>query len=1101
MGFSFSDAWDAIVRFGGEVIDDIWPPDSEADVKALGQAWTDAATALRGAVTRSDNAANELLHTWPDAAGFDAYFNIHGYNNGRDGGDGVGKLADEMDQLAKSCTDYAAQIADAKNQVRLMILENLALFALSAAIPGGLELFAERMAAQIAARVAAVAARVGMDASKLAKIGKLALPVVRGAATQAANDVLSQEMSKIQGYRNNIDYRQTATAALGGALAGPMAAVAEHVPGVKQVTSLPGKALENLGVPEKLSTTVTRAATTAVTNGATAPLANVAASDIVNHKLDGFTSVRDYATKAAAAGVQTAADPHTYRQSPSGHPTAERPPEGPPGGDPPHNVPADPTLSHSPSAADPGAHAAESGGSTAHSETPAAETGHQSTAGTTDHAAGQSTQTTAPGVTESHSATTTGTESAAANNAANRAPAAETTATEQKAPAEAPKSEPVKTDPAKTETTQPEAKPEQSKQAEQSSQDPAKDQAKEPAKDPSKEPAKEPGKDPAKEPAKDPAKEAAKSHATDPAKAQVKPGKAPSAEPSSDGPGKPPTDPPGKPPAPPGEPPEHPPGSSEEPPENPPNAPGGQPPPPPGEHQRTPGSESPHPPGEPHAPQHEQFPGAEHLPDRARAAIDRLFEHLPDRERLGRKLAAMAANVCGRDRGRSFDDLVAQMTPAEHEALADRLAEAAAKEDSKRAAQEAKAAEAKKFLERLGTESGKGVGKERSPNHPEPVEPKVEEPPTSPDAGRRGRIDSLVNPPPAQHPAPHEPNPATANTGADHPGTEPLAQERHPEPDAMDPELAAQVDAVLADHPEVAAIVRGLAADEAHALNLTDALHDPARRAHALAVVAELADGRVLADRTLGEYLAAHPGKGPLFEPLPEHVNTTVDGHDRKQSYVDDARQLDEARGVGAEPSDAEHLAVEDYARRLKAAEKQVRAEIFALANQFDGAMASVRTKGADAILDKVGRMVHGSAGRGSRPNYRVGDVIDAIGGRITVRDTEQLGGLLQAVQRHFGTGDGGRILEIENMYAAPKSASPSYRVIPLIISVEHHGKPYTFELQLTTERASIAADINHNTIYKPYVRPTAEQRRRIEDMFAEAAALDQEETRRGPHG
>ena len=316
----------------------------------------------------------------------------------------------------------------------------------------------------------------------------------------------------------------------------------------------------------------------------------------------------------------------------------------------------------------------------------------------------------------------------------------------------------------------------------------------------------------------------------------------------------------------------------------------------------------------------------------------------------------------------------------------------------------------------------------------------------------------------------------------------------------IDPELARLIDTVLRNHPEVAVIIRQLVADhDAHPLNVTHALNDPARRPHTLEMIAELADGRVLDGRTLAEYLADHPGAGPLFESLPPEVNTTADGLDRKQAAVDAARELDLARAVGPAPDPAEQAAVRDYAQRLRAVQRVVEAEIAALADQIDGAATSVRTKTAEGILDKVRRMTTGSETRPPRPDYRVGDVIDAVGARITVGDTAQLAELLRAVQEHFGVGEGGRILEIENMYEAPKSGNPAYRVIPLTVSVEIDGLPYTFELQLTTERASVAADINHNTTYKPYVPPTGEQRAIIEAMFAEAAALEQEETRR-PH-
>jgi ppGpp synthetase/RelA/SpoT-type nucleotidyltranferase len=304
-----------------------------------------------------------------------------------------------------------------------------------------------------------------------------------------------------------------------------------------------------------------------------------------------------------------------------------------------------------------------------------------------------------------------------------------------------------------------------------------------------------------------------------------------------------------------------------------------------------------------------------------------------------------------------------------------------------------------------------------------------------------------------------------------------------------------RIDSALAHHPEVASVVKRLAADDAHPLNVTQALADPTRRDATLATIAELADGRLLRDRSLAEYLADHPGTGPLFEPVAAEVNETTDGADRKTAYVDRCKTLDPARTAGANPTETQRAAVNQYAERLlDQVQPTVLAEIKEIAEGMDGARFSVRTKTGDGLLDKVQRMTAGSEGRPGRPEYQVGDVIDAVGARITVEDTEQLGTLLEAVKSRYGVGDMGRILEIENMYAQPKPGNPAYRVVPLVVGVEAGGTPYTFELQLTTKRASIAADLEHNTVYKPYVPVSGDERDRVDAMFREAAALDQEE-------
>lgn len=304
---------------------------------------------------------------------------------------------------------------------------------------------------------------------------------------------------------------------------------------------------------------------------------------------------------------------------------------------------------------------------------------------------------------------------------------------------------------------------------------------------------------------------------------------------------------------------------------------------------------------------------------------------------------------------------------------------------------------------------------------------------------------------------------------------------------------------VLADHRDVVSIAQRLVFDSAvHPTNVAESLADPATREATIAAIGELADGRVLSGRTLDEYRAANPGRGPLFEPVDPSVNTTADGRDRKTVFLGEAKRVDPARDVGATATPEETARLNEYARRLREeVQPAVEEEVRRLAEQVgDGASVSIRTKSADGILDKVDRMTTGSPSRPARPDYRAGDVIDAVGARITTRDMHDLAQILEAAKSRFGVGDGGRILEIDNMYASPKSKNPAYRVIPLVVRVEVDGRPYTFELQLTTRRASIAADLEHNTLFKPYVEMSREEKATVRGMLAEAAALDQEETR-----
>jgi ppGpp synthetase/RelA/SpoT-type nucleotidyltranferase len=319
---------------------------------------------------------------------------------------------------------------------------------------------------------------------------------------------------------------------------------------------------------------------------------------------------------------------------------------------------------------------------------------------------------------------------------------------------------------------------------------------------------------------------------------------------------------------------------------------------------------------------------------------------------------------------------------------------------------------------------------------------------------------------------------------------------------AVQRELAARV----APHsPDLADVVARLYQDhDNHPLSLTQRLGDPASHPRMMELLRELAAGEALGPYrgVLAAFLAEHPGSGRLFEPVADVVNLDDAGISRKQAFVDEAKQADPARDVGPAPTAEQVPLLAEYARRLSEdVLPAVEAEMTALANEVAATLGteayfSARAKNAAEILNKIGRMVAGNENMAPRPHYRSGDVIDAVGARITVSDMRTLAAVFDEVTRRLGVGDGGRILEIENMYAQPKSRAPEYRVIPMIIKIEVDGAPYTFELQLTTERASAGADINHNTIYKPYVGVDEGQLAAIERAMREAAALDQLETR-----
>ncbi|MFI2033368.1 hypothetical protein ACH470_01480 [Streptomyces bottropensis] len=311
--------------------------------------------------------------------------------------------------------------------------------------------------------------------------------------------------------------------------------------------------------------------------------------------------------------------------------------------------------------------------------------------------------------------------------------------------------------------------------------------------------------------------------------------------------------------------------------------------------------------------------------------------------------------------------------------------------------------------------------------------------------------------------------------------------------------LADVAEALGERHPEVASVITKLGADDANRLNVIENLKDPEGGGkRTLEIIQELAEGETLEGRSLEEYRSESPGRGPLFEPVEHEVNYEPDGTSRKNGYVEQAKLDDPVRALGASIEDGDRDALDEYGMRLQnEVEPAVYEDVTSLLDEADDAELSIRTKSADGLVDKVNRMTEGSEGRKARPDYEIGDVIDAVGARITVEDTAQLETVLEKSKAYFGTGEDGRLLEVENMYAEPKSGNPSYRVIPMVVAIEVDGKPYTYELQLTTKRASVAADLEHNTVYKSHIETTPGERDVMRRMQAEAAALDQEETRR----
>jgi ppGpp synthetase/RelA/SpoT-type nucleotidyltranferase len=332
-------------------------------------------------------------------------------------------------------------------------------------------------------------------------------------------------------------------------------------------------------------------------------------------------------------------------------------------------------------------------------------------------------------------------------------------------------------------------------------------------------------------------------------------------------------------------------------------------------------------------------------------------------------------------------------------------------------------------------------------------------------------------------------------------------------------EVQAAVEKELAPiDPRVAGVVVRLVYDDKPS-SLADALRDPETRGLTLAVLQEISRSRQFDHQTFTEFLRDHPGRGALFEPVTHAENHTEAGTPRLIEFVDRTVRPGSPRDIGADTAllihdyldktdrglpppgfsrqdSARLAALREYARTVDeqvrpAVVRELRSILDTLPPGAD-ARITVRAKDAMGLVDKVRRMSKGWKGRAPRPDYRVGGVPDVVGARITVRATAELAQVFELVKQRFGVGDGGRILEIQNMYAQPKPNNLAYRLVALIVSVNVDQVPYTFELQLVTRRAVVAAELEHSSVYKNHVAATPWEQAAVKRAMQEAAALEQ---------
>ena len=155
----------------------------------------------------------------------------------------------------------------------------------------------------------------------------------------------------------------------------------------------------------------------------------------------------------------------------------------------------------------------------------------------------------------------------------------------------------------------------------------------------------------------------------------------------------------------------------------------------------------------------------------------------------------------------------------------------------------------------------------------------------------------------------------------------------------------------------------------------------------------------------------------------------------------------------------------------------------------------NVRAKDAVGILDKISRMRNGNAGRDIRPDYTLGDMPDALGGRITIESISDLPMIMKGLETTFGKDN---IIEVDNFYLSPTKSQRPYRVITYTILVDNgNGVKIPCEIQVTTLKASVMADLDHDGIYKGIVLTTEAEKQLIKNLHNAAVTSEIQEVQK----
>jgi len=292
------------------------------------------------------------------------------------------------------------------------------------------------------------------------------------------------------------------------------------------------------------------------------------------------------------------------------------------------------------------------------------------------------------------------------------------------------------------------------------------------------------------------------------------------------------------------------------------------------------------------------------------------------------------------------------------------------------------------------------------------------------------------------------------------------AQEESPAP-SPEAALISRIREEFSEYPEMAAVLEQYVADTSHPMNIVAYLKNPESRDYVMAELKEMAALRKLPEDQFGKVIDAtfDPSK-PLMMANDFDYNFE-DDQDNMAILKEELLFFDEPLfSIGDNPTQEQRQELDEYADRLMyetTPELVDRLEeIVADIPAGDGFPAiNARAKTAGGMLDKIKRVRSGNEWKAPRPDYCLADMPDAVGGRITVKTPEQLEQVMHKLEETFGGED---IYEKDSFYANSKKKYHPYRVITYTVTIDE----VPCEIQVTTLRSSLAADLWHNTGYKP---------------------------------